>query len=270
MRSEFGKILLAAQGRSKAVSPLRAACPIELVHRTVGAFDQMIVFAIGWVVGVPFWNDFIFAIWIIVAMVPEGLLPTLTLSLVLATQRMARRKSDPLSSVGGQLGSTTVCTDKTGDPELHEREALLPEPGSLFAGCNRHHHRLAESPGFFTAAELCHDLRETQQRGNQSFLGDPMEVALIDMGVRAPGRPSAISGWTKFRSTPIACACDRARCAGGRHAVLQGRGQSVLPCSGILLTARRIRRPPDYARKSSRPRKWLSKGCASSRLPIAS
>ena len=49
-------------------------------------------------------------------MVPEGLLPTLTLSLVLATQRMAKRSVliRYLPSVEA-LGSTTViCTDKTG------------------------------------------------------------------------------------------------------------------------------------------------------------
>ncbi len=86
----------------------------------------LLFFAIGWIVGVPFWKDFIFAIGIIVAMVPEGLLPTLTLSLVLATQRMARRNVliRYLPSVE-TLGSTTViCTDKTGnaDSEPHDRE----------------------------------------------------------------------------------------------------------------------------------------------------
>jgi sodium/potassium-transporting ATPase subunit alpha len=57
--------------------------------------------------------DFIFAIGIIVAMVPEGLLPTLTLALVLATQRMAKRNVliRYLPAVE-TLGSTTViCTD---------------------------------------------------------------------------------------------------------------------------------------------------------------
>jgi sodium/potassium-transporting ATPase subunit alpha len=68
------------------------------------------------VIGVAFWENFMFAIGIIVAMVPEGLLPTLTLALVLAAQRMAQRNVliRHLSSVE-TLGSTTViCTDKTG------------------------------------------------------------------------------------------------------------------------------------------------------------
>jgi sodium/potassium-transporting ATPase subunit alpha len=58
----------------------------------------------------------IFAIGIIVANVPEGLLPTVTLALSLASRRMASRNAliKNLESVE-TLGSTTViCTDKTG------------------------------------------------------------------------------------------------------------------------------------------------------------
>ena len=58
----------------------------------------------------------IFAIGIIVANVPEGLLPTVTLALSLASRRMASRNAliKQLESVE-TLGSTTViCTDKTG------------------------------------------------------------------------------------------------------------------------------------------------------------
>lgn len=58
----------------------------------------------------------IFAIGIIVANVPEGLLPTVTLALTMASKRMARKNAliKNLESVE-TLGSTTViCTDKTG------------------------------------------------------------------------------------------------------------------------------------------------------------
>ncbi|MDD2567725.1 MAG: hypothetical protein PHS10_07030, partial [Thiovulaceae bacterium] len=56
----------------------------------------------------------IFALSLIVANVPEGLLPTITLSLSLASQRMASRNAliKNLDSVQ-TLGSVTViCTDK--------------------------------------------------------------------------------------------------------------------------------------------------------------
>ena len=66
--------------------------------------------------GLSFWISAIFGIGIIVANVPEGLLPTVTLSLAMASQRMAKRNAliKHLASVE-TLGCTTViCTDKTG------------------------------------------------------------------------------------------------------------------------------------------------------------
>ena len=190
----------------------------------------------------PFWKDFIFAIGIIVAMVPEGLLPTLTLSLVLATQRMARRNVliRYLPSVEA-LGSTTViCTDKTGTLTQNRMSVKLCflggapySPAAIESG-----HRLAESyRSFFLTAELCHDLRETQKRGNESFLGDPMEVALVEMGVRALGGPSAYP-----RLDEIPFDADRMRLSTvhatpeGATLYCKGAVESVLPlCSRILL-----------------------------------
>ena len=75
-----------------------------------------------------------FAIGVTVANVPEGLLPTVTLSLALGTQRMARRNAlvRRLSSVE-TLGETTViCTDKTGtltENEMTVERVWTPEHG---------------------------------------------------------------------------------------------------------------------------------------------
>jgi sodium/potassium-transporting ATPase subunit alpha len=115
--TEFGKIANLSQRRSEAVSPLRR----QLAHLSrliafLAIGIGVVFFAVGSVIGVPFWQDFIFSIGIIVAMVPEGLLPTLTLALVLAGQRMAKRKVliRQLTSVETLGSATVICTDKTG------------------------------------------------------------------------------------------------------------------------------------------------------------
>ena len=72
---------------------------------------------LGWLVaGLPPGDALTFAIGLIVANVPEGLLPTITLALAVGVGQLARRGAlvKRLSAVE-TLGSTTViCTDKTG------------------------------------------------------------------------------------------------------------------------------------------------------------
>ena len=72
--------------------------------------------AISLLIGTSLHDGFLFAIGVTVALVPEGLLPTVTLSLAVGAQRMAERHAlvRRLEAVE-TLGSTTViCTDKTG------------------------------------------------------------------------------------------------------------------------------------------------------------
>jgi len=117
MQTEFGRIAHLTQASGDAASPLHKE--IAYLSRMIIALAVaigMVFFTIGWLIGFPLWEDLTFAIGLIVAMVPEGLLPTLTLSLILATQRMAKRNVliRHLPAVEALGSATVICTDKTG------------------------------------------------------------------------------------------------------------------------------------------------------------
>ena len=118
MGTEFGKIADLTQSMEKNDSPLQKELDRLTKQISVIAIAFGIIFFVAalFLVKQPIASSFIFALGMIVAFIPEGLLPTVTLSLAMAVQRMSKRNAlvKKLSSVE-TLGSTTViCTDKTG------------------------------------------------------------------------------------------------------------------------------------------------------------
>ena len=117
MQTEFGNIARLTQTAQEPPSPLQKE--IAYLSKLVGAFAILLgvaFFLLARTLGLTLWENLVFAIGIIAANVPEGLLPTVTLSLAMATQRMAKKNAlvRHLSAVES-LGSTTViCSDKTG------------------------------------------------------------------------------------------------------------------------------------------------------------
>jgi calcium-translocating P-type ATPase len=118
MQTELGRIAALTEGVESEPSPLetevrRVAWLIALVAIVAG----LAFLPIGWLAaGLPLHDALSFAIGLIVANVPEGLLPTITLALAVGVAGLARRGAlvKRLSAVE-TLGSTTViCTDKTG------------------------------------------------------------------------------------------------------------------------------------------------------------
>ncbi len=206
MHTEFGKIAHLAQTGGEPYSPLREQ--VGYLSRVIGILAIAIglaFFAISRTIGVPFWEGFIFAIGIIVAMVPEGLLPTLTLALVIATQRMAKRNVliRYLPSVE-TLGSTTViCTDKTGtltQNRMRVRRLWLGAEIDCPPNPSVGQKVSAHFQPFFLTARLCHDLREGEEQGRPVFLGDPMEIALVETAQRFL---SAIPDYKKLDEIPF-------------------------------------------------------------------
>jgi magnesium-transporting ATPase (P-type) len=195
MRTELGRIAELTQLRRADPSPLE----LELRHVTklvallsIGIGTTF--FFLAGALGMGLNERFVFAIGVMVANVPEGLLPTVTLALALATQRMAKRNAlvRRLSSVE-TLGETTViCTDKTGtltENELTVQRIWTPsreievegvgyEPFGRFheGGAVVHPRELAE---LLRAALLCNDSRLVSTEGGWTVRGDPTEGALV-------------------------------------------------------------------------------------------
>jgi len=110
MATRFGQIADLTQRTRHERSPLERE--LDRVTRLVAALSLGIgalFFVVAGFLGMSVGDRFVFAVGVMVALVPEGLLPTVTLSLAIATQRMARRNAlvRRLSAVE-TLGETTV------------------------------------------------------------------------------------------------------------------------------------------------------------------
>ncbi len=197
MRTEFGKIANLATAAETGLSPLQKE--IVKVTRVVAAISLAmgaVFFGIGLWTGLGFWISAIFGIGIIVANVPEGLLPTVTLALAMSSQRMARRKAlvKHLPSVE-TLGCTTViCTDKTGTLtenrmkvdrffidglEIESREGGFVTGGRSVVAAEAERWQ-----PFFDALLHCHNAKRVRRPdGRFTVTGDPTEVALLEFAV---------------------------------------------------------------------------------------
>ncbi len=198
-RTRLAAIAQLTQAGQRPHSPL--AQEIDRVVRTV-AFLAVGVgiafFAISLAIGTPASDGFLFAIGVTVALVPEGLLPTLTLSLAMGAQRMAGRHAlvRRLESVE-TLGSTTfICTDKTGTLTRNEMavvEVWTPA-GSRHISADGYDPTSAlpldEPPGpavraLAGAAARCSVGRAVLRDDRWVAEGDPMEAAIDVLARRA-------------------------------------------------------------------------------------
>ncbi len=194
LNTEFGKIAHLTTSVQSGLSPLQQEI-VKVTHVVAGLSLAMglVFFAIGVGMGLGFWSSAIFGIGIIVANVPEGLLPTVTLALAMGSQRMAARKAliKHLASVE-TLGCTTViCTDKTGtltenrmrldklyvdDLIVESREGCLFTRNRLISAAEAERWR-----PLFDAMIHCNNAKRTRRPdGRSQASGDPTETALLN------------------------------------------------------------------------------------------
>jgi calcium-translocating P-type ATPase len=188
MRTEFGHIAHLTQMAPERTPPLqreiaRLSRLIALLSVLLGA----VLFIVGRALDLPFWDNFVFAIGVIVANVPEGLLPTLTLSMAMGAQRMASRHTlvRHLPAVEALGSATVICTDKTGTLTENRMRARRLEAGGQSIEVST----ALEQPAFVTLHrclfEVAIHAESTHLGSDGRVLGDPMEVALVEMGRRA-------------------------------------------------------------------------------------
>jgi calcium-translocating P-type ATPase len=229
MQTEFGNIARLTQAAREPPSPLQK----EIAHlsRLVGAFAVLLgvaFFLVGRTLGLTTWENLVFAIGIIAANVPEGLLPTVTLSLAMATQRMAKKNAlvRHLPAVES-LGSTTViCSDKTGT--LTQNRMTVRQ--AYHAGRLLDRDELADATVLHPILRHCHDLRRVERDGQWVWQGDPMEIALRESVPQHDGEHVRV-GEIPFdgERKRMSVVCDTPQ---GRMLYCKGAPETVLPlCS---------------------------------------
>ncbi len=215
MATEFGKIAQITGKVVEEISPLHIE--ITRVSRIVAIIAVVCgacFFLIGALVGRGFWDNFLFAIGIIIATVPEGLLPTVTLSLAMGSKRMAKRNAlvKNLNAVQALGSVDLICTDKTGtltQNQMTVKTFWSPDDTTAMA-C--------------TVAQLCSNVNVT----TEGVKGDPTETALYNYAIAQGAVTGERLGETPFDTERKRMATLH-RIDGKIFVLIKGAGENVLP-----------------------------------------
>ena len=215
LATEIGHIATLAEGAEELETPLErriAQFGRYIMLAAAGIF--VLILAVGLLRGLSFAQIVMVGISQVVSMIPEGLPVAVTVALAVGVQRMARRRAvvRRLAAIE-TLGSTTViCSDKTGTLTRNEmtvtrlcfpdgREVAVTgvgyEPeGQLLDG--ERELELAAEPelrALVEAVALCNDAELIGPEDSEPRwkpLGDPTEVALIVLALKAGVIPSQL------------------------------------------------------------------------------
>jgi magnesium-transporting ATPase (P-type) len=205
MLTQFGRIAHLSQEAREEPSPLRRE--LERITRRITLLAlglAALVFVVGrFELGMGDLEAATLALGILVAAVPEGLLPTMTLSLARAVQRLAERHVlvKRLASVETVGAISVLCTDKSGtltQNQMTVREAWVAgqrlsvsgvgyDPAGEFSP-NPAAAGVAEPlEVLLTAAMLCNNARlnpPTPERPRWTHVGDQTEAALRSVALK--------------------------------------------------------------------------------------
>lgn len=174
MNTEIGKIANMLDRDSDVQTPMQIR--LEKLGKVIGIAAIVIcvlIFVIGVIYGRPVISMLMVAVSLAVGAIPEGLPAISTIILSMGVQRMVRHNAiiRKLPSVE-TLGCTTViCSDKTGT--LTKNQMTVVDEYTPSGSLDR----------LVTIAVLCCDAKEVRNsEGGITRVGDPTEIALIDLG----------------------------------------------------------------------------------------
>ncbi|HEV7204174.1 MAG TPA: cation-transporting P-type ATPase [Jatrophihabitans sp.] len=245
MHTELGRIAALSEQVTREVSPLerqvkRVAWLIAICATGVG----LVFLPAGVLAGLGWASAGSFAIGLIVANVPEGLLPTITLALALGVRDLAHRQAivKRLSAVE-TLGSTTViCTDKTGTLTRNDMTAVRLWVAGVDVDLEADGRRAPSDQvlALVRAAALCTTAEVVP--GNGVVTGDPTEVALVLLarslgGETDPLRRDAQRVAVFHFSSQLQRMATVDRDASSLLVHVKGAPEAVAPCCSTVLTA---------------------------------
>lgn len=205
MATEFGQIASLTTSVTDVKSPLQKELDILTRQLSMIAIVIGILFFIAAVffVGYPWAKAFIFALGMVVAFIPEGLLPTVTLSLAMAVQKMAKKNAlvKHLNSVE-TLGETTViCSDKTGTLTKNEmtiEKVWLPNANYTVSGTGYEPNGIVKKGAkridlsqekdllqLLRIGSLCNDSAIEEKNDHYQLVGSPDEGSILILAAKA-------------------------------------------------------------------------------------
>lgn len=186
-RTEFGKVAALSVEVRRPPTPLeREVTRMVRILTVVAVAMGVLFFAWGVAIERPLWVNVVFMLGIIVANVPEGLLPTLTLALAMGALRLGRKNVlvKSLNAVEALGSVEVICTDKTGTLTrnlLAVTGVVDAESGATLGDAARR--RLLEAA---VAASEIHQI-------GGALTGDPLDVAAAEALRGMGGDPAALS-----------------------------------------------------------------------------
>jgi Ca2+-transporting ATPase len=209
-RSQFGALTRFTYGTQQAEGPLeREVERLSLTTAVVAVAAGLVIWGISSIfLERSVREGLVFAIGVIVALVPEGLLPTLSLSLAIGAQRMARRNVlvRRLAAIEALGATDVICTDKTGTLTLNQltvrkiwtprAEYDLTGSGYEVAGRLQLVHGEPDEEGarrvLAAMALTCNAEVESVADGVARVSGDPTETAILVAARKVGVSPEAV------------------------------------------------------------------------------